>query len=438
MSAIRTVVNDETTKFEQSIPIPAYLLAIAVGALTSRRIGPISSVWAEKEQIEAAANEFTETDSFIEKASEICGPYVWKQYDLIVMPPSFPFGGMENPCLTFVTPTLIAGDKSLADVVAHEISHSWTGNLVTNVNFEHFWLNEGFTVFVEGKIIGRIHGKAYRDFHALHNLSDLRDTINNQLKDQPELTKLVVDLSNLTPDDAFSSVPYVKGSTFLRYLEDLLGGPTIFEPFLQSYLNEFKYKSVETNDFKKTLYAYFVDSQSDTLSKIDWDLWLFGTGMPPIIPNFDHSVAEQCLKHSDLWADKTTTEIEQSPLIQEKLTSTQTIEFLSLVLDKTAIIDLTQSKITLLAKIYGLESTQNAEIRFRYMRLLIRARLFEKLDEIIEFANSNFRMKFVRPIYRDLANWPEAKPIAIENFNKVKNQMMRVCSNQVAKDLGLM
>lgn len=162
MSAIRLGNEGGITKFEQTVPIPAYLLAIAVGDLYSKRVGPRSHVWAEKNVLDEAAEEFSDTETFITTAEAICGPYLWKIYDLLVMPPSFPFGGMENPCLTFVTPTVIAGDKSLVDVVAHEISHSWTGNLVTNANFEHFWLNEGFTVFVEQKIIGRLRGSEYR------------------------------------------------------------------------------------------------------------------------------------------------------------------------------------------------------------------------------------------------------------------------------------
>ncbi len=182
MSAIRLSSSGGITKFEQTVPIPSYLLAIAVGALVSRDVGPRSKVWAEAEQIEEAAEEFSGTDQFLKTAESICGPYVWKQYDLLVLPPSFPFGGMENPCLTFVTPTVIAGDKSLVDVVAHEISHSWTGNLVTNQNFEHFWLNEGFTVFVEGKIVGRLHGDKFRDFHSIHGLSELAETVRFTLR----------------------------------------------------------------------------------------------------------------------------------------------------------------------------------------------------------------------------------------------------------------
>lgn len=135
-------------------------------------------MWAEADIVDAAAAEFVDTPAMLQTASDICGPYVWKQYDLLVMPPSFPFGGMENPCLTFVTPTLIVGDKSLATVVAHEIAHSWTGNLVTNANFEHFWLNEGFTMFLEGKITGRLDGSAARDFQAIEGLSELREDVS--------------------------------------------------------------------------------------------------------------------------------------------------------------------------------------------------------------------------------------------------------------------
>lgn len=284
MSAIRLKGENGKTTFQQTVPIPSYLLAIAVGDLYSKQVGPRTHVWAEKDVIDEAAEEFSDTESFIKTAEDICGPYLWGKYDLLVMPPSFPFGGMENPCLTFITPTIIAGDKSLVDVVAHEISHSWTGNLVTNANFEHFWLNEGFTVFVEQKIAGRLHGKEYRDFHALHGLSELKDTVKNQLKDEPELTKLIVDLSNVCPDDAFSTVPYMKGSTFLRYLEDLFGGPEIFEPFLRAYLEKFKYQSILTKDLQQFMFRYFEEKIPDKLEEVDWDKWLHSEGMPIVIP----------------------------------------------------------------------------------------------------------------------------------------------------------
>merc|ERR1719232_2489315 len=151
-------------KFLQKIPIQSYLIAIAAGNIESRKIGPRSHVWSEKEYVDKAAYDFSETETMLQKAEELCGPYVWGIYDILVLPPSFPYGGMEHPCMTFATPTLLSGDKSNANVIAHEIAHSWTGNLVTNKNFEHFWISEGFTVFVDRKIQGRLYGEPTRHF----------------------------------------------------------------------------------------------------------------------------------------------------------------------------------------------------------------------------------------------------------------------------------
>ncbi|KAL1110315.1 hypothetical protein AAG570_007848, partial [Ranatra chinensis] len=268
-------------KFNQPVVIPSYLIAIAVGKLESKRIGPRSTVWSEKEIIERAAYEFAQTEEFIQIAEKICGPYVWGIYDLLVLPPSFPYGGMENPCLTFVTPTLLAGDRSLADVVAHEISHSWTGNLVTNSTFEHFWLNEGFTVFIERKILGHISGQEARHFHAIGGLNDLQQAVDRMGHSNP-LTKLIVNLDGVNPDDAFSTCPYEKGHTFLFYLENLVGGPDVFNPFLKAYIENYKFKSITSDHFKAFFLNYF-KSHND-LKEIDWDLWLNSSGMPPVTP----------------------------------------------------------------------------------------------------------------------------------------------------------
>ncbi|XP_068145355.1 leukotriene A-4 hydrolase isoform X2 [Drosophila tropicalis] len=438
MSALIEKKTEGKTNFKQEVPIPAYLVAIAIGKLVSRPLGPNSNVWAEEAIVDACAEEFSETSTMLKTASDLCGPYVWKQYDLLVMPPSFPFGGMENPCLTFVTPTLLAGDKSLADVVAHEIAHSWTGNLVTNKNFEHFWLNEGFTVFVESKIVGRMQGAKELDFKMLSNLTDLQECLRTQLSSTPELSKLVVDLTNCGPDDAFSSVPYFKGSTFLRYLEDLFGGPSFFEPFLRDYLKKYAYKSIETNDFKQALYEYFKDGdKKDKLTEVDWQLWLTSEGMPPIIPKFDESLVNVTKNLAKLWSSKSVAELSDNADIKQKISIHQLIDFLGKLIETADFVDLNEAKIELLEKTYNLQNSKNAEVRFRLNRLIIRARLINRLDEIIEFANSNFRMKFCRPIYRDLAAWPEAKPAAVKNFLSVKDQMMTVCVHTIEKDLGL-
>lgn len=258
------------------------------------------------------------------------------------------------------------------------------------------------------------------------------------MSDTPALTKLVVDLSTVSPEDAFSSVPYIKGQTFLRYLEDLLGGPKSFEPFLKFYLNKYKYQSIETDDFKATLYNYFVDKYDTELGQIDWDKWLYGEGMPPIIPNYNTALADIAHRHSDLWSTESLENIKRSDVLYEILSSNQKIEFLETLVLKDNITALSDEWIKLIESTYNLGvTTKNCEIRFRFVRLCIKARLTHRLGEIIEFANSNFRMKYVRPVYRDLGQWETAKPIALENFSKVRNQMMNVCATQVAKDLGL-
>ncbi|KPP57342.1 hypothetical protein Z043_124952 [Scleropages formosus] len=169
--------NRTIFRFRQTVPMPSYLIAIVVGALEYRKVGPRSSVWSEKELVDLAAFEFSETESMLRIAEDLVGPYVWQQYDILVLPPSFPYGGMENPCLTFATPTLLAGDKSLSNVIAHEIAHSWTGNLVTNKTWEHFWLNEGHTVYLE-RMIGRfLQSEQFRQFMAIGGWKELKETV---------------------------------------------------------------------------------------------------------------------------------------------------------------------------------------------------------------------------------------------------------------------
>jgi len=204
-----------TFHFEQRVPVPSYLIAVAVGELRGLDISDRCRVWAEPSVVESARHEFEGTEEFLRTAEEVAGEYVWGRYDLLVLPPSFPYGGMENPCLTFVTPTLLAGDRSLVNVVAHEIAHSWTGNLVTNGSWEHFWLNEGFTVLLERKIIGRLRGEPARQFQASSGFLGLAEAVKLFGEDH-NYTRLVPDLSDgADPDDAFSRVPYEKGSYFL-------------------------------------------------------------------------------------------------------------------------------------------------------------------------------------------------------------------------------
>lgn len=419
-------------KFHQKVPIPSYLFAIAVGALESHRLSPRCQVWSEKEFVDQAAYEFAETEKMLSIAEDICGEYVWGVYDLLVLPPSFPFGGMENPCLTFVTPTVLAGDRSLADVVAHEISHSWTGNLVTNKNFEHFWLNEGFTMFVERKILARLIHPDQRKFSAFCGLKDLRDAINTRGPNDP-MTCLVPDLRSVSPDDSFSVVPYEKGHTFLYYLEELAGGPEKFDPFLRAYLQKFKYKSIGTDDFKEYLYEYF--PQNENLKKVDWDTWLKKPGMPPVIPDYKTSLEETCTDLCKKWVKWA--ECESCPFSAtdlKNLSSLQLKEFLAQLLEEKP---LSLEKLKTMERIYKLNSVKNSEIRFRWLRLCIRGKWKEQIQHALDFVTEQGRMKFVRPIYRELYAWDEAREAAISSYKAHASSMMYVSAYTVGKDLHL-
>lgn len=419
--------------FRQPVPIPTYLIAIAIGHLESRQIGPRSRVWSEKELVDLAAFEFDQTEMFLQTAEELCGPYVWGQYDLLVLPSSFPFGGMENPCITFVTPTLLAGDKSLANVVAHEIAHSWTGNLVTNRTFEDFWLNEGWTVFLERKIKGRIQGEPARQFCAIGGLKELHETVERRGSTDP-LTCLVHDLRGVDPDDAFSTVPYEKGHTFLYYLEAQLGGPEAFEPFMKAYLDYFKFKSISTEDWKKFMYDYF-PGKHNVLNAIDWDSWLHKPGMPPHIPSYDTSLSDACTSLADRWRKwSESPPMPFNPSDWANLSSEQHVEVLAQLLAGPA---LTPSKVEILGNTYNLASSQNCEIRFRWIRLGLKARWQPAIVPALKFVTEQGRMKYVRPIYRDLYDWEEARPHAISTYKQNRSCMMYVCAHTVSKDLHI-
>ena len=307
MSAVSVKSEEsETTMtyfFEQKTPIPAYLLAIVIGDIVSEKISDRVRVWSEASNIQACKSEFEGTDDILTAAEKVAGEYVWGRYDLLVLPPSFPYGGMENPCLTFVTPTLLAGDKSLVNVVAHEIAHSWTGNLVTNANWEHFWLNEGFTVFLERKILKELAeiaepgtGEAVRQAAHLHGLNSLKYAIEVFGEDNP-LTALNVNLDGVDPDDAFSSVPYEKGSTFLFYLETLVGGPAVFDPFLRSYIALHARKSITSEVFVNYFKSQFPNVE------VDWEKWLKSPGMPLVIPKYDDSLQQKSVEAAKAWSN---------------------------------------------------------------------------------------------------------------------------------------
>ena len=265
-------------RFEMPQPIPPYLIAFAVGDLASRDLSPRSRVWAEPAILERAAYEFAGVEAMITAAEAMFGPYDWERFDILTMPPSFPYGGMENPRLTFLTPTLIAGERSLVNVLAHELAHSWTGNLVTNANAEHFWLNEGFTVYAENRIIEAIEGREMASLHAAIGRRELDEAIT-AFATRPHLTRLRTHLLGIDPDDTYSQVPYQKGCLFLCTIEQAVGRET-FTRWLQSYLSTFRFQAITTDDF----IAHLERALPGTLAAVDGMRWIDGEGVPDNAP----------------------------------------------------------------------------------------------------------------------------------------------------------
>jgi leukotriene-A4 hydrolase len=442
MSAISAGDSEQADKktfsFEQKVPIPSYLIAIVVGDLASKDIGPRSKVWTEREKLEAAAWEFANTEDYLKAAEELLTPYEWGRYDVLLLPSSFPYGGMENPCLTFVTPTLLAGDRSLTDVVAHEIAHSWMGNLVTNRTWEHFWLNEGFTVFVERKIIGRLRGEPHRQFSALLGNHALVDSITHFGPDQQEFTKLVQSQEGVDPDDAFSSVPYEKGSQFLYFLELTVGGAALFEPFLKAYVNRFANKTLVSDEFKEFFLNYFnglPDFDASKLQAIDWNAWFTQPGMPPVdvFSKFDDSLAVQSNELAKKWL--TTDEPQAQASDIEGWSTPQTVAFLEKL---TVSEGVTADKLAQMDKAYGLTHSRNSEVRFRWYTLAIKHGYDTVYPNVVSFLKEQGRMKFVRPLFRDLFRAQGvAKQIALDTFAQHREAYHPIASKMIAKDLGL-
>ena len=261
--------------FSMPQPISSYLIALAVGDITYKPISNRTGVYAENSLADKAQKEFEDTEKMVQAAENLYGKYPWQQYDLLVLPPSFPFGGMENPRLTFVTPTVIAGDKSLTSLVAHELAHSWSGNLVTNATWDDFWLNEGFTVYFERLIMESVYGKDYANMLALIGRQDLDEALVS-FKNEPENTKLKLDLKGKNPDDGMTDIPYEKGFLFLKTIESKVGKEKM-DAFLKKYFKEHAFSTITTEKFIKYLNQNLLEPNH---IKFNVKEWIYQPGIP--------------------------------------------------------------------------------------------------------------------------------------------------------------
>src|SRR5438445_5211332 len=350
---------DGDFRFVMPQKIPSYLLALAIGDIAVKTTGPRSAVYAEPETVAAAAQEFEDVEKMIQTTEKLYGPYRWQRYDILVLPPSFPFGGMENRRLTFATPTIIAGDKSLVSVIAHELAHSWSGNLVTNAAWRHVWLNEGFTTYVQGRIVEAVYGKQQADEEFLVAANALRKAF----ADAPAGEQVLVpDLTGKDADDSLSDVPYTKGSWFLQTLEHKFGRDA-FDKFLRSYFDHFAFQSITTNQFVDYLKANLLDKTPGKVSMDEVNAWLHQPGIPADapLPASSAFAAQDRLREQFV-----VRKIDAVKLDAEHWRTQEWQYFLDRLPPKLSL-----AQMQALDDGYHLTGTRNAEIAFRWYRLAI-------------------------------------------------------------------
>ncbi|MFC3651607.1 M1 family metallopeptidase [Dyella humi] len=395
--------------FKQTHPIPSYLLAIAAGDLAVKQTGPRSAVYAESSVVGKAAHEFEDTEKMIQTAEKLYGPYRWGRYDLLVLPPSFPYGGMENPNMTFATPTVLVGDKSLVSLVAHELAHSWSGNLVTAASWRDIWLNEGVTTYVQGRITEALYGTRQADEEALLDIH----TLQREVGELPaNAQRLAPEPGKIDADDTLSDVAYNKGSWFLRTLEQRFGRDT-FDNYLKGYFNHFAFQSITIEQMLDYLKPNLIDKYPGKMSWDEVKEWVYGPGIPknapiPDSPRFDAIDKERAAFLADtLDADK---------LDAKDWNTQEWMYFLDGLPDAPPL-----AKMQQLDAAWHLTGTPNAEIGMRWYVHAIAAGNKAAWPAAAEHMTRIGRLYLTMPVYRALSKTPDGLAFAEQVYDKAKS-----------------
>lgn len=385
----QTKREDGVYEFEMKQKIPAYLLALAVGDFDFQGIGEICGVYAEPSVLAAAADEFADLPQMIEIAENMYGSYEWERYDVIVLPASFPFGGMENPRITFVTPTVLAGDRSLVSLLAHELAHSWSGNLVTNSSWNDFWLNEGFTVYFENRIMEELEGKDYSDMLEQICYQELSDEWEYMREEAPQDSRLAVDMAGRNPDDNMTSIPYNKGFYFLKLIEEAVGRAN-FDNFLKKYFSDYAFKSMNTQRFLEILKKSFAETNPDLAEEIRIEDWVYGQGLPSNLPFKASARFSQVEEQVNAWIAG----ISPDSLKTEVWSTHEWLHFI-----RTLPESLNPGQMEKLDRAFDF-SRKNAEIQTLWYKRAIEADFEAAYPQMREFLIRVGRRKFLLPLYR--------------------------------------
>ncbi len=382
MKAVMSGILNGAT-FTMDHPVPSYLIALAVGDLQFKTTGPRTGVWAEPSVLDKAAAEFSDTEKMVEAAEKLYGPYRWTRYDLLVLPPSFPFGGMENPCLTFATPTVIAGDKSLVSLVAHELAHSWSGNLVTNATWSDFWLNEGYTVYIERRILEEIYGRSREEMEAVLGYQDLQDELKAQ---KPKDQILAINLQGRDPDDGMTDIPYEKGALFLRAVEQAFGREKL-DAYLKGYFDHFAFHSITTAQSLDYMRHHLFVLDPQAAAKIPVDEWVYQPGLPASAP--------MPVSEAFVAVDAARTEWFNGKTIDTASWSTQEwMRFLRGLPEK-----LDARRMKQLDTSFHLTASGNNEILAQWLLMAVRNHYAPANERLEQFLTTVGRRKYVKPLY---------------------------------------
>jgi aminopeptidase N len=417
------VLGEGEYEFEMPQPIPSYLIALAIGDLRFQSCGPRTGVYAEPEMLERAVREFVDIEKMMTATEKLYGPYQWDRYDMLVLPASFPLGGMENPRLTFVTPTILAGDKSLVALIAHELAHSWSGNLVTNATWNDFWLNEGFTTYVERRIVEEVYGRRRAEMEATLGFARLKEELA-AFEDKREI--LHADLEGSDPEDCFTKIPYEKGALFLRQLEEIFGR-TRFDGFLRRYFVRFAFQSVTTEAFVAYLKEELFNEDPERASRIPLHEWLYEPGLPESAQRPASGAFAQVERQAKLWLDGS---IGPAELPLQTWTTQEWLHFLG-HLPKS----MDQQKLVELDEAANLSERQNSEIAHQWLLISVRNRYEAANQRLEQYLLSTGREKLIKPLYEALAKSPQGMKIALTIYSKARSYYHNLVVTKIDKIL---
>lgn len=410
--------------FKMPQPVPSYLMALSVGDVEYHSYDERSGVYAEPVTLSKAAKELEDLPQMISAAENLYGKYAWGQYDVLILPPSFPFGGMENPRLTFATPTILAGDKSLTSLIAHELAHSWSGNLVTNATWNDFWMNEGFTVYFEYRIMEALYGKDFADMQKILGQQDLLETIA-ELGDTSNDTKLKLDLNGRNPDDGMTDIAYEKGNNFLLVIEKAKGREAL-DKFLKNHFTSHAFKTISTEDFLKELNADLFSNDSAQISFIGENEWVYQTGLPKNMVSVQSSKLEAVQRQLKNYLDA-------KDISALKTNDWSAFEWMYFLRGLNNNISATEMK--MLDEKFHFTNSGNNEILFLWLELSIQNNYSATTETLENFLMNVGRRKFVKPLYAAMIKTPEGKIKAAELFAKAKKNYHSVTSNTISEML---